>query len=151
MPTPYQPAVGGGFGYEQQRIESDRFRVSFSGNSLTDRQTVENYLLFRAAELTVADGRDYFIVVSRDVERMDQYRTYAPPPERVPYWDPFRKTWRFRTVPGFGPGETVSYSYYEAVADIVLYRGAPPAGRADAYDARDVLATLGPKIRRPGP
>ena len=30
----------------------DRWKVSFSGNSLTDRNTVETYLLYRAAELT---------------------------------------------------------------------------------------------------
>src|SRR3546814_2874529 len=59
-PTPYQPATGYGFnrtGFSEQRTESNRYMVSFSGNSLTSRETVERYLLFRAAELTVQQGR----------------------------------------------------------------------------------------------
>jgi len=52
--TAYQPAgPNSDGGYREQQIESNRVRISFSGNSLTDRETVENYLLFRAAELTV--------------------------------------------------------------------------------------------------
>src|SRR3546814_19669289 len=68
--TPYVPAaVGEGYGHAVQQIESDRFRVSFAGNSLTDRRTVENYLLYRAAELTLAQGKDHFVVVSRETDR----------------------------------------------------------------------------------
>src|SRR3546814_3976294 len=70
-PTPYQPATGHGFnrtGFSEQRIESNRYMVSFSGNSLTSRETVERYLLFRAAELTVQQGFDHFILVYRNTE-----------------------------------------------------------------------------------
>jgi hypothetical protein len=42
-------------GYSEQQIENNRFRVQFAGNSLTDRKTVETYLLYRAAELTKAE------------------------------------------------------------------------------------------------
>src|SRR3546814_2720956 len=59
-PTPYQPLGTRGTGasgcYASQQIEQNRFRVSFSGNQLTSRERVENYLLFRAAELTVQNG-----------------------------------------------------------------------------------------------
>ena len=51
-PTPYQPLVRNGTatgGYTETRISSDRFRVSFQGNTITDRETVERYLLYRAA------------------------------------------------------------------------------------------------------
>ena len=34
--TPYQPAAAGRFGgYAEQKLENDRYRVSFSGNSVT--------------------------------------------------------------------------------------------------------------------
>ena len=49
--TPYQP-LKGGEGYSEQRIESNRYTVRFFGNAQTPRQTVENYLLYRAAELS---------------------------------------------------------------------------------------------------
>src|SRR3546814_10822327 len=58
--TPYQPASKG-YGYSEQRIENNRFRINFAGNSDTPKQTVETYLLFRAAELTLKSGYDYFV------------------------------------------------------------------------------------------
>jgi hypothetical protein len=49
--TPYQPAGYNGQrgGYAEQRLESDRYRVTFAGNSLTSREQVEMALLLRAA------------------------------------------------------------------------------------------------------
>ncbi|MEO0362560.1 MAG: hypothetical protein AAF322_15680, partial [Pseudomonadota bacterium] len=47
-PTPYQPKTSDG-GFTESRVETGRYRVAFAGNSLTDRDTVERYLLFRAA------------------------------------------------------------------------------------------------------
>ncbi len=68
--TPYQAATkpGGFDGFSQTIIENDRARVSFGGNSLTERETVENYLLYRAAELAVDKGFDHFTLEDRDTE-----------------------------------------------------------------------------------
>jgi len=68
--TPYQAASAPGAfdGFSQTMIENDRARVSFGGNSLTDRETVENYLLYRAAELAVERGFDNFTLQQRDTE-----------------------------------------------------------------------------------
>ncbi|OYW82700.1 MAG: hypothetical protein B7Z20_13560, partial [Sphingobium sp. 32-64-5] len=54
--TPYQPLspsnqVSGG--YSDEQLAPDRFRVTFAGNTLTSRDKVEGFLLYRAAELTV--------------------------------------------------------------------------------------------------
>jgi hypothetical protein len=95
-PTPYQPATGYGYnraGYSDQRIEDNRYMVSFAGNSLTSRETVERYLLFRAAELTVQQGYDSFILVDRSTDRKTQTyvdRPFGPGP--YGYWAP---SWRF--------------------------------------------------------
>ncbi|WP_409432820.1 CC0125/CC1285 family lipoprotein [Litorimonas sp. RW-G-Af-16] len=69
--TPYQPASkpGGFDGFSQTMIENDRARVTFGGNSLTKRDTVENYLLYRAAEVAIERGFDYFVLEERDVEQ----------------------------------------------------------------------------------
>ena len=69
--TPYQPAsTPGGFdGFSQQMIENDRARITFGGNSLTKRETVENYLLYRAAEMAVERGFETFTLQERDVEQ----------------------------------------------------------------------------------
>ncbi len=58
-------------------IEANRYMVSFAGNTHTARDTVERYLLYRAAELTVQHGFDYFILADRDTDR--RTRTYATP------------------------------------------------------------------------
>ena len=75
--TPYQEASKPGKfdGFSQTVIEQDRARVSFAGNSITDRDTVENYLLFRAAELTVEQGYDYFTLQERDLEQNTRLRS----------------------------------------------------------------------------
>ena len=73
-PTPYQQAIEGK-GYTVQQIEENRVRVSFAGNTLTKRETVENYLLFRAAETTLAHGFQHFVIVGQDTETATTYRT----------------------------------------------------------------------------
>ena len=48
--TPYQPAgEGSRYGYSEQRVDRDRYRVTFAGNSVTSREQVEMSLLLRAA------------------------------------------------------------------------------------------------------
>ena len=68
--TPYQPASepGGYDGFSQQMIENDRARITFGGNSLTKRETVENYLLYRSAEMAVERGFETFTLQERDLE-----------------------------------------------------------------------------------
>lgn len=68
--TPYQAASKPGAfdGFSQTMIENDRARVTFGGNSLTDRETVENYLLYRAAELAVERGFESFTLNERETE-----------------------------------------------------------------------------------
>ena len=77
--TPYQAASepGGFDGFSQQLIENDRARISFGGNSLTNRETVENYLLYRAAEVAVERGYETFTLQERDLERSSQRRNHA--------------------------------------------------------------------------
>jgi len=102
--TPYQPASAPGAfdGFSQTMIENDRARVTFGGNSLTDRETVENYLLYRAAEVAVERGFDNFSLVEKDTE--EKTRVRVTPGARFgagfgPY-DPFFNYNFYR--PGFG-------------------------------------------------
>ena len=75
--TPYQEASKPGAfdGYSQTIIENDRARVTFAGNSLTERETVENYLLYRAAELAVERGFDNFRLIESDTETKTRLRS----------------------------------------------------------------------------
>lgn len=151
--TPYQRATVGGFGYSEQQIEQNRFMVGFSGNSLTQRQAVETFLLYRAAELTREQGYDYFRLIRRDTEaerrftgttpryhydRFDVfYRYYHPRHGWYGWRDPFWDDINLREV-----------TRYEATAEIQLGRGETPDS-PDAFDAADVIRNLGPLVRPP--
>lgn len=168
--TPYQAASkpGGSDGYSQTMIENDRARVTFGGNSLTDKDTVENYLLYRAAELTKERGFDYFSLIERETEantrvdvgsnfnRYDPFFNYA---FYRPYhgWSRYHPYSRYFAGPhysNFGPrindGFFNDYSLnevtkYRASAEVKFGRGNRPAAD-NAFDAEQVLANLGPTI-----
>jgi hypothetical protein len=150
--TPYGPRGDGrGYGFAEQRIESNRYRITFRGNSLTSRETVENYLLYRAAELTIQKGYDHFIVVEDDTEKSTSYRTTGGPDpyfyygagRRFPYYG-----YGFRWGPGFYDNDIREVTRYTAVAYILMYEGEKPR-KSNAYDAESVRDNLREFIRRP--
>lgn len=53
-------------GYWETQLTDDRFRVTFVGRNNTPSDTVQNYALLRAAELTLATGNDWFEIIERD-------------------------------------------------------------------------------------
>ncbi|MBU6371130.1 MAG: hypothetical protein KJS97_00260 [Alphaproteobacteria bacterium] len=151
--TPYQPALKGGYGYAESRIESNRYSLSFSGNTLTERDAVETNLLYRAAELTVQNGYDYFVVVNRAVDPKRQLYT-TPSPARygfAPYWNYYSPRWGWRPLyDPFWTTDTISeVTRYTANAEVVLYKGRKPAEDPNAFDARDVISNLQSKIVQP--
>jgi hypothetical protein len=151
--TPYQSAPAGGYGFTETRIESNRFSLNFSGNALTERDVVETYLLFRAAEVTVESGFDYFVVTNRAVDPKRQVYTSPPRYAFAPYWNYYSPRWGWR--PYYDPfwnDQTISeVTRYTATAEIAMFKGAKPAADPAAFTAREVIANLGPKITRPTP
>jgi hypothetical protein len=167
--TPYQPNVPGqatSGGYSEVRLEPDRWRVTFTGNTMTSRETVEGYLLFRAAELTLQSGDDWFEMVDRNTA--SKARTYVDPdPLYHPWYGPgfgyWRPSWRYRTR-GFGwrtwdpfwgdpfwadRVDVTTVQSFQATAEIVTHKGAKPPGDVRAFDAHAVTANLGPRIQYP--
>jgi hypothetical protein len=142
-PTPYQAAVDG-YGYSEQQLENNRYRVTFSGNEVTPRVTVQNYLLYRAAEVTVAQGHDYFTIVDQDLERSTTY--YGSGFNNFGWPGYYGRGWY---GPGYGDYTAYPIDSYTAYADIVMADGEKPAGEVKAYDAHDVLRQLLPRIELP--
>ena len=140
QPTPYQPVVDG-YGYSEQQIEDNRFWVRFAGNQRTPAATVQNYWLYRIAELTLDHGYDYFTVVDRNLERSTTY-------EGTAQMDPGFVTEDGEYVggTGFGSYSSTPSDSYTAYADVVMFEGEKPAAEVNAYDARSVLRRLGPTI-----
>ena len=169
--TPYQPNIPGQAtrgGYSETRLEADRWRVTFTGNTMTSRETVEGYLLFRAAELTLQNGADWFAIVDRNTERNTRSYVEPDPLYRPWYGSGFgywRPSWRYRTR-GFGwrtwdpfwgdPFWADRYDVrtvesFEASAEIIAHKGAKPAGDPRAFDAHAVVENLRPRIQYPEP
>jgi hypothetical protein len=155
-PTPYQPALNhatGSYnpGYSETRLEDGRYRLSFAGNDLTKRETVENYLLYRAAELTLTDGYDWFEIVSRGTDEKKRVITsYDDPFAGSLYWRFYgRNRWSVWSMgmDDFDRNST-EYTRYEASAEVLMHKGAKPDDK-NAYDAKSVKANLESKIVRP--
>ncbi len=155
-PTPYQPALThapGSYnpGYTETRVEDGRYRLSFAGNDLTKRETVETYMLYRAAELTLADGYDWFEIVSRGTDEKKRVVTsYDDPFASSLYWRYYgRSRWSAWSM-GWDDFDrnTTEYTRYEAGAEILMHKGTKPDDK-NAYDARSVKTNLETKIVRP--
>lgn len=162
--TPYQAAFDGQKGYANQQIESNRWQISFAGNSLTDRQTVETYLLYRAAELTDLEGYDHFKVVRRDTD--EDRRVYPTGYGHFsPYYSSFFCDYRFygrhgrlrgypRSWWGYhdpfwgDPWDYREVVRYEATTEIVMGKGEKPDDPS-YFNADEVLMNLSARIQRP--
>jgi hypothetical protein len=158
QPTPYQQRQDG-YGFNTVQLEPNRYRVSFYGNTSTSRETVETYLLYRAAEVTLQVGGDHFQVVERETQR--DVSTYSNP---GPYYGS-SLFYGYRSYPGsyyrpysgssygatFGVGTTRTTEKFEATVEFLAFRGPKPPDDPMSYDARDVVANLGPLIHYPTP
>ena len=157
--TPYGPAgPGSRYGYAEQRVDADRYRVTFAGNSVTSREQVEMSLLLRAAELTQQSGYDWFATVNRATDRNVSIVTSPDPfyDRYSPYWGP---SWRYYRRGYWSPWgdpfwgrrdfDVREVDRYEASAEIVMGRGPKPANDPNAFDAREVTSNLGSRVARP--
>ncbi len=64
----YSPAPkSGSVGYYDSKLTKDRYRVTFIGYTSTSGDEVQNYVLLRAAELTLQNNFDWFQVINRSL------------------------------------------------------------------------------------
>ncbi len=132
--TSYVPENGTGRGYSEQRIESDRFRVYFDGGADVSFAEAEDYALRRAAELTLLEEGDWFLVVGRFTEGDDR------DPVRV--GGSVSQTFGSRGYRGSGVGIGLQFDpdAGEKRATLeILIRSGEIAPDPNAYDARQVL------------
>lgn len=168
-PTTYHPVTGTGIesgGYSDAQIAPDTYTVSFAGNSATSRDTVDRYLFYRAAQLTLQHGGTWFTAThgTNDV----QSEVNVTPDPLGPgfgwngwggYWAPSWRYhgpfgWRDWSPWGGSPywGETVDVNTvdrYVATATIKVGKGPMPTGNPRAYDAKVVIDRLAPTIKLP--
>jgi len=131
--TPYQPASEPGAydGFSQQMIENDRARITFGGNSLTNRETVENYLLYRAAEVAVERGFENFTLLERDVEQKTRTQV-TPGVGRGFGYDPYFGYSFYR--PSYGWSRNYRYSRFRGFRNSRNFAGSRGFGRRGFYN-----------------
>lgn len=138
---PYAAAAKpGGAGYSEQRIETDRYRVTYRG--APNAQAASDYVVYRAAEIAVNNGFDWFVVDQRATDRQ------AGGGPRISVGTGVGSYGR-RTSVGVGTSVGIPLGgsgKTDASLEARYGRGPKPAD-ANAYDARQILQTLRPAGR----
>ena len=142
--APYGAQQGpNGQGYSEQRIESNRYRVTYNGVGAPG--PVADYALLRAAELTTAQGYDWFEVTQRWVDGRPDSAGGFRPSLGVGYGSG-RSSGRYGSYSSSGVGVGVGLNFSgpsptSTSLEVVMGRGAKP-DRPEAYDARGVAGAL---------
>src|SRR5581483_1441512 len=138
--TPYQP-LKGGEGYAEQKLEANRYRIAFAANSATPREKARDYVLLRAAELTLEQGYDYFVLTGQSTGREPRASALSVG----------LGGFSFGSGGAVGGGVGIGGggdSAFTQSADIVMFKGSKPENDPNAFDARAVKGNLEGAIKK---
>lgn len=148
--TAYAPAGDSSeAGYYSTKISDDRYRVGFNGNAATSENTVKDYTLLRAAELTLQEGGSWFQVVERSSNKeVSQRSTPRTEISRTQVIErdcgllgcQTRSRPVMTTTVGVDSGP--SRSSYSSSLEILVGSGEMPQGDGQYYDAKQLASTL---------
>ena len=140
--APYGPQQSArGQGFSEQQIESNRFRVTYNGVGAAG--PVVDRALFRAGQLTVDQGYDWFEVTQRWIDGRPDSAGGVRPSVSIGAGSSRYGGYRSSGV-GVGLGFDLSGPQPTSTTlEIVMGHGAKP-DRPDAYDARRVQDALRP-------
>ncbi|WP_409020459.1 CC0125/CC1285 family lipoprotein [Brevundimonas vesicularis] len=142
--APYGPQMTArGQGYSELRIEQDRFRVTYSGVGAPG--PVADRALYRAAQLTLEQGYDWFEVTQRWVDGRPDSAGGVQPSVSIGAGSSRYGGWSSSGV-GVGLGLNLSGpSATSTTLEIVMGRGAM-SDRREAYNARSVIESIGYRL-----
>lgn len=142
-PTVYAPASGprASVGFTDYRIETGRYRVTYTGGGGAPMSQVADYAMLRAAEVSVRDGYDWFRVVERRDQRVGGGGAGGP---RVNLG---LGSGGYRRGGGVSVGVGTSFDLsggpaWSRTLEVIAGKGAAPKDR-DVYDARDIIRVVG--------
>lgn len=142
-PTHFQPAAApGAIGYSEMRIEPGRSRVTFQGGPGAPEAMVQDYALLRAADLTLAEGYDWFRVIDRSIRETG----YGGSSVSLGVGG---MSFGRHSATGVGVGTGFPLSGGPALAaslEVLMGKGPKPPGE-DVYDARGVRDTVGRRVQ----
>ncbi|MDK9697728.1 MAG: hypothetical protein OEL76_15205 [Siculibacillus sp.] len=138
--TRYQE-MGPTGGVTAAQITDDLHRISARGNLHTDAGTIQDFVLLKAAETTVAAGRTHFAIVGKqDARGSASQGLYSRSALGAT-----REHFGFGLIGGDRrePGEDLMIR--------VLPTTLSTEDRAEAIDARQIIANVGGRVKRPEP
>lgn len=139
--TPYgKYGIAGG--YTDKRIDGNTFSISVDANGYTDQQTTSMHAMYRAAELTVENAFDYFVIASGAANSTGM--AMVIPGSSTSYGHISGNTATVRTYST--PTTVVPVVFPNSSLIIKTFKGAKPTQLANAYDARELMRYLGPQI-----
>ncbi|MEE9347907.1 MAG: hypothetical protein V3U82_06905 [Robiginitomaculum sp.] len=151
-PSPYGPKQSaGGVGFETTRIESDRFRISYTGKNAAEARDLA---LRRAAEVTTENGYDWFRVIGGNMSGDADARSRVGTSIGIGVgsggygYGRRRRGNNVHVNVGVGLGDVIGAvkgPRLTSAIEIRAGKGAKPAG-ADAYDAQAVLKNIRPAV-----
>ena len=151
--TPYQPAEKrGAEGYTETMLTANRYRITFNGNAQTPAETVKDYALLRAGELTLEKGYDWFQLANSSNDKRVQTTTTLGtgldfPGETAVYQrcGLVRCSTTVATSPGFSTGfdtaNSTAIAAYSSSLEIVMGKK-PMPNSVESYDARQLVSSL---------
>lgn len=149
QPTSYHPSDAD-TGYVDRSLGEGRWEVSFTANALTSQQRLKQYLLYRAAEITLDTGNDGFVVLDEHPGRgrLSGIKVEGDAPRR-PYEFEHNHLWfdSRSFVEGYTTTVYEPTSRYTGTIVFRVFKGEPPPEGA-VFDAREIIRTLGPKVFR---
>lgn len=142
--APYGPQTGPrGQGYAEQQIESNRYRITYNG--VGNAAPVVDRTIYRAGELTIARGYDWFEVTQRWIDGRPDRAGGVRPSVSIGAGGGRYGGWSTSGV-GVGVGLNLSGPQpTSSTIEVVMGRGTPPQ-RPDVYEARGVVAAIGPRL-----
>jgi hypothetical protein len=136
-------------GYEESRLDSTSYIVSFQGNASASHASVRRAVLTRCAELTRASGHDYFILLAigttgyqDEMHTPDQAtsgRAHASPSvsgagTATPMDGPVN-------IAAQVPGEWIQVSRYKTTVTMRMCSGTVPPDNPNAHAVGEFLGT----------
>ena len=152
QPSLYAPLSENG-GYAVETLGKGVYRVTFQGNPATSREQVQDYCLYRAAELTLSLGDTRFAVHDKQTNKTTRVTREIHEGWGGPYF--YDRDYPFyRPYPG--PTYQRERTSYRAILTIEPFSGETAPGASSSsgfqvYDAQATVAQLAPHIKRPMP
>ncbi|MDN3637500.1 hypothetical protein QWY82_01645 [Simiduia curdlanivorans] len=147
----YKAASGSGYGYTETEISENRYRIDYKDKSRRASQA-KNYALLRAAELTLAQGYDWFVVVDREtqIEKSDDNISTSMTTGRTVTKSCGLLSCSTQSHPtteyGVGMNSGTGKDFAIASLEVRLGKGVKPA-TGDTYDAREIKDSMGKKVK----